>query len=70
MESNHTARATLDTLFKNYFFYILPMYEFLHGLGHERPSQSGRGSSACPLCSDGDRVDAPQQTVAKCHLLP
>jgi hypothetical protein len=37
MESNDAARAMFGTLFENYIFYILPMYEFLHSQGQTRP---------------------------------
>src|SRR5262249_27167370 len=37
-------------------------------MGHERPSRSGRGSSACPLCADSDHMTAPKQSSAPCHL--
>jgi len=35
--------------------------------GQEHAGRSGRGSNACPLCSDSDRFDASRQSAALCH---
>src|SRR5262249_54819048 len=37
-------------------------------LGQEGPGRSGRGSGACPLCSDSDRLAARQRTAASCRF--
>jgi len=37
-------------------------------MGQKRRSQSERGSRACPLCSDSDRVGASQRSAALCQL--
>src|SRR5262245_35587668 len=39
MESNRAACTMLDTLSENCIFYISPMYEFSHRLGHSRHSR-------------------------------
>jgi hypothetical protein len=36
MESNRAARSMFDTLPENCIFYISPMYEFSHRLGHKQ----------------------------------
>src|SRR6516164_7452880 len=39
-ESNRAARTMFDTLSENCIFYISPMYEFSHRLGHSRPADT------------------------------
>jgi hypothetical protein len=60
MESNHAAPTMFDTLSENCIFYISPMYEFSHRLGHNRKSSartqdfrsSGRKRTSAQTCRE------------------
>ena len=62
MKSNDAARAMFGTLFENYIFYILPMYEFLHSQGQNRTKRHLGAMSALPLKAD---IEAPLPYLAR-----
>src|SRR5215469_4861264 len=63
MESNHTARMRLDALLENCFFYISPMYEFLHSQGHFQTSR--RTLSMVRFTPESCRDRRPSATAEK-----
>ena len=45
MRTDNAADTWLDAMLENCIFYILPMYEFSHSLGHSRPGRASSRSS-------------------------
>jgi hypothetical protein len=48
MRTDAAADIRLDAVLENCIFYISPMYEFLHSLGHSRRFRDVRVMSAYP----------------------
>src|SRR5262245_37703824 len=63
MESNDAARAMFGTLFENYIFYILPMYEFLHSQGHFRLIDALPPLTGCALRSKSGHTQFPDLEI-------
>src|SRR5215472_2645869 len=68
MESNHTARMRLDALLENCFFYISPIYEFLHSQGHFQTSR--RTPSMVRFTPESCRDRRPTATAEKGRTQP
>src|SRR5450830_1655035 len=52
IRTDAAADIRLDAVLENCIFYISPMYEFSHSLGHERTSRDVRVTSVLPPTTD------------------
>jgi hypothetical protein len=67
MRTDNAADIRLNAMLGNCIFYISPMYEFSHSLGHKRPTHSAPVPINVRYALNSDQNVASRRNDDMCH---